>query len=160
MIVTTRLDATNIDNNKSHTNTPAPTLPRPNTTILQTNTHNRRWNPRDFVYTDGSQVKGNPKLGAGVVNPRINSITHIYVKSQQERHTITRAELAAISVALKQENTEDHMSILTERYFCINTIRNYTMHPVAYSQHLHKDLLQLTNQLLKDRDSKRQLKHA
>ncbi len=44
--------------------------------------------------TDGSQAKGNPTLGEGVVNPKTNSITHINMKSQPERHTINRAELA------------------------------------------------------------------
>jgi ribonuclease HI len=43
------------------------------------------------------------------------------------------------------------MSILADSSFCINTIRNYTIDPASYNQHLHKDLLQLTNQLLKDR---------
>jgi ribonuclease HI len=154
MIVTTRLDATNIDCNKSYANTPAPIQPRPNTTILQTKPHNQRWSPQDFVYTDGSQVKGNLTLRAGIVNPRTKSITHIDIKAQPERHTINRAELAAIAVTLKQENTEDQMRILTGSSFCINTIHNYTIDSAAYNQHLHKDLLQLTNQLLKDRDSK------
>jgi ribonuclease HI len=94
-----------------------------------------------------------------VVNPRTNSITHIDIKSQPERHTINRAELAAIAVALKQENTEDHMSILADSSFCINTIRHYTIDPAAYNQHLHTDLLQLTNQLLKDRDDKQLKTH-
>ena len=85
-----------------------------------------------------------------VNNPRTNSITHIDIKSQPKRHTINRAELAAIVVALKQENTGDHMSILTNSSFCVNTIRNYTIDPAAYNHHLHKDLLQLINQLLKD----------
>ncbi len=62
-------------------------------------------------------------------------------------------------VALKQENREDHINILTNRSFCINTIRNYTIDPAAYNQHLHKDLLQLTNPLLKDRDSKQLKPH-
>jgi hypothetical protein len=51
------------------------------------------------------------------------------------------------------------MSILTDIPFCINTIRNYTIDPAAYNQHLHKDLLQLTNQLLKERDSKQLKTH-
>ena len=67
------------------------------------------------------------------MNPRTHIITHIDIKSQSERHTINRAELAAIAVALKQENTEDHMSILTDSSFSINTIRNYTIDPAAYS---------------------------
>jgi ribonuclease HI len=90
------------------------------------------------------------------VNPITNFITHIDIKSQLERQTINRAELAAIAVAHKQENTAEHMSILTDNSFCINTIRNYAFDPAAYNQHLHKDLLQLANQLLKDRDSKQQ----
>jgi ribonuclease HI len=148
-IDTTRLEKTNRDCCKSYTNTPTPTQPRPNTTILQTTQHKRRWNPRDFIYTEGSQVKGTHTLGARLVNPRTNTITHIDIKSQPERHTINRAELAAIAMALKQYNIENHTSILTDNSFCINTIRNYTIDPASYNQHLHKDLLQLTNQLQK-----------
>ena len=57
-------------------------------------------------------------------------------------------------VALEQETTEDHINILTDSSLRMSTIRNYTIYPVAYIQHVHKDLLQLTNQLLNDRDSK------
>ena len=42
--------------------------------------------------------------------------------------------------------------------FSINTICNYTVDPAFYNQHLHKDLLQLTNQLLKDRLHHKQFK--
>ena len=66
---------------------------------------------------------------------------------------MNRAELAAIAVALKSENTKDHISILANSSFYINTIRKYTIDPAAYNQHLHTDLLQLTNQLIGDRDS-------
>ena len=51
------------------------------------------------------------------------------------------------------------MSILTYCSFCINTIRNYTIDQAAYNQHLHKDLLQLTHQLLQERDSKQLKTH-
>jgi hypothetical protein len=51
------------------------------------------------------------------------------------------------------------MSILTNSSFCIKTIRNYTIDPATYNQHMHKDLLQLTNQLLKDRDRKKLKTH-
>ncbi len=98
-------------------------------------------------------------MGAGVVNPRTNSVTHIDIKSQLERHTINRSELVAIAVGLKQDNTENHMSILTDSLFCINTIRNYAIYSASYNQHLHKDLLQLINQLRKDINHK-QLKHT
>ena len=76
-----------------------------------------------------------------MVNPKTNSITHIDIKSQLERHIINRAELAAIAMALKQENTTDRMIILTDSSFCINAIRNYSIDPAAYNQHLQKDLI-------------------
>jgi ribonuclease HI len=100
-----------------------------------------------------------PYVGSGNGKPKKKTITHIDIRSQPRRHTINRAELADITVALKQENTEDHMSILTDSSLCINTIRNYIIDPAAYNQHLHKDLLQLTNQLLKDRDRKQLRTH-
>jgi ribonuclease HI len=79
---------------------------------------------------------------------------NIEIKSQKERHTINRAELAAITTALRTENIEEHLSILTDSSFCINTIRNYTIDPVSYNNHLHKDLLNLTDQLLRARETK------
>jgi ribonuclease HI len=89
-----------------------------------------------------------------VVNLRTGHVTHIAIKSQKEKHTINRAELAAITTALRTDNTEEHLSILTDSSFCINTIRNYTIDPASYNNHLHKDLLKLTGQLLRARESK------
>jgi len=58
-------------------------------------------------------------------------------------------------VALRQENTEDNLSILIDNSFCIDTIRNYKINPASENHYLHKDLLlQLTDQLLRTRDSK------
>jgi len=51
---TTLSDEQNIDSSKSYTNTPTPALPHDTTSILQTKLHDRRWNPREFIYTDGS----------------------------------------------------------------------------------------------------------
>jgi hypothetical protein len=109
-----RVRTTRIDNTKPYANdidcitsykddTPIPIHIHTTTTILQTKLHNRKWNPKDFVYTDGSQVKGNSTLGAGVTNPNTLITTHIDIKSQPERHTINRAELAAIAVALRNK---------------------------------------------------------
>jgi ribonuclease HI len=134
--------------------TSTPTLPHTTTTILHTKPRNRKWNPQDYVYTYGLQVKGNPILGAGDVNPRTNTTSHINIKSQLERHAINRSELMAITVALKQENIKDNSHILTNSSFCINAIRDYTMDPSAYKQHLQKDLLHITGQLLRGRDVK------
>jgi len=155
IINTTPLDASIIDSSTSYKDTPTSIQTHQTTTILHTKAHNRKWNPKDFVYTDGSQVKGNNTLGAGVINPRTHTTTHIdIIQSQKERHTINRAKLTAITVALKQENAKDHLKILTDIAFCINTIRNYTIDPTSYKHHLQKDLLHLTSQLLRARDSK------
>ena len=127
LIDTTTLDATNIDSSTSYKDIPTSIQTHQTNTIEYTKPHNRKWNPKDFVYTYGSQVKGNYTLGAGVVNPRTHTITYIDIKSQKERHTINKAELAAITTALKQENTKGILKILTDNSFCINTIRNYTI---------------------------------
>ena len=153
LIDRTTLDATNIDINTSYEDIPTPIQTHQTTIILYTKPHNSKWDPKDFVYKDGSQVKGKKTLGAGVVNPRTHTITHINIKSQKQRHTINIAELAAITVALIHENIEGHLKILTDSPFCINTIRNYTICPTSYKHHLHKDLLHLTDQLLQARDT-------
>jgi hypothetical protein len=57
-------------------------------------------------------------------------------------------------VALKQENINRHLKILTDNSFCINRIRNYTIDPAYFKHHLHKDLLHLTDQLLRARDTR------
>ena len=92
-------------------------------------------------------------MGAGVINPATHNVTHIEIKSHPERHTINRAELAAIAVAQKQEIHKPHLLILTDSSFCINTIRNYTMNPAHYKYHLHKDLLHTADQLLRTSNS-------
>ena len=153
LIDTTILDAY-IDISTSYKDTPTPIQTHQTTTILYTKPHNIKWNPKDFVYTNGSQVNGKTTLGAGVVNPRTHTITHIDIKSEKERQTINKAEQAIITATLKQENTKGHLRILTDNSFCINTIRNYTIDPTSYKHHLHKDLLHLTDQLLRARDTK------
>ena len=61
---------------------------------------------------------------------------------------MNRVELAAITEALRQEHTKDHLNILTDSSFCISTIRNYIIDPASYKQHIHTDLLNCTDQLL------------
>ena len=60
----------------------------------------------------------------------------------------------AITTALRMENTKRHLKLLTDSSFCINTIRNYTIDQASYNNRLHKDLLNLTDQLLKARETK------
>jgi hypothetical protein len=84
---TTTLDATNIDSSTSYNDTPTPIQIHQTTTILDTKPHNRKWNSKDFVYTDGSQVKGNNTLEAGVDNPRTQTHhTYRYQNTKRKTH--------------------------------------------------------------------------
>jgi hypothetical protein len=69
------------------------------------------------VHKDGSQVKGDATLGAGVLNPRKNNITHFEIKWQLERHSIHRAEIADITMALRHEYKDENLSILANNSF-------------------------------------------
>jgi ribonuclease HI len=98
-------------------------------------------------------VKGNPIMGASIVNSRTQTTTHIEIKSQPERHTINRAELAAITLALKANKQENALSILTNSAFIINTIRKYAIDPLCFNHHPHKELLQLADDIIRTRDN-------
>jgi len=122
-------DPLHIDNNKSYTEL-YPQISQP--------THNPKrsrpikpfqaaWNPDNFIYTDGSQKTVNPTLGASIINPLARTTTHIEIKSKPERHTINRAELAAITMILEFYKEQPQIHILAENAFNINTLRNYTI---------------------------------
>ena len=111
------------------------------------------WNPKEYIYTDGSLVTGNPILGASIVNPKTQTTTHIEIKSQPERHTINRAELAAITLALKANKNNHTLSILTDSAFSINTIRKYAIDPLSFDHHPHKELLHLADDIIRTRDN-------
>ncbi len=60
-------------------------------------------------------------------------------------------------MVLRQENTEDHIKILTDNSFCINTIRDYATDflQIPFTKHI----LQLADQLLRARDTKQLQTH-
>ncbi len=66
-----------------------------------------------------------------------------------ERHTINRAELSAITLALDLHKEAPILQILTD-----SALRNYALNPLRYTHHTHKDLLAHTNNTIKDRDAK------
>ena len=114
----------------------------------------RKWDPTDFVYTDGSLVKGRDTLGAAAVFPTTQTTITIEVQATPERFTINRAELAAISVALERSLTWNHISILTDSAFSINSIRNYCHTPHRYQTNTHRALLHKIHCILRDREVK------
>jgi hypothetical protein len=109
--------------------------------------------PSDFICTDGSQITGNPTLGASIVDPTTKTTTHIEIKSQWERHAINRAELAAITTPLDLYKYAPILSILTDIIFNINNLRNYFSDPQNFTHHKHKDLLILADNIFHTGDN-------
>ena len=124
--------------------------PKPPLTIFP---HVPIWDNLDFVYTDGSLIAGLPTLGAAVVFPEDRTIK-IEVKSSPIRHTINRAELVAITVALREAHDMPSIRILTDSAFCIHCIRNHISSPASYTDHLHRSLLEAADALIKTRDDR------
>ncbi len=81
MLDTTAIDTNTIDSISAYIGTLTPVYLQQTTTMVYTKPHNRKWDPKDFIYTYGSQIKGNTTLVTGVVNPRTHTISHVEVKS-------------------------------------------------------------------------------
>jgi len=60
-----------------------------------------------WVYTDGSEITGHPRLGAAVVHIPTNTTIYIDAAGTEETHTIIRVELIAIHTALTTFVTHD-----------------------------------------------------
>jgi ribonuclease HI len=79
---------------------------------------------------------------------------HIYrIKSQPERHTINRVELAVITIALESKQLDHNLSILTDSAFSLNTIRRYAVDLHSFIHHPHKHFLQLADNTMRTRDN-------
>ena len=66
-----------------------------------------RFLPEKWVYTDGSDITGHPRLGAVVVYIPTNTTIYIDAAGTEETRTIMRAELFAIYTALTALATHD-----------------------------------------------------
>ena len=87
------------------------------------------------------------------MDPATHTTTHIEIKSHHERHTINRAELAAITLALEANRENSTLSILTDSAFSINTLQKYAIYPLSFIHHPHKDLLKLADDIIRTRDT-------
>ena len=114
--------------------------------------HPTRWDPKDFIYTDGSLVTGTEALGAGISYPRSGLTVSIKVEATPERHTINRAELAALAQVLIDNKDAPLLSILTDSAFCIYSIQNYINAPASHQNNLHTALLEFISSLLRYRE--------
>jgi ribonuclease HI len=126
-----------------------PTLPRHyNTTHPQINTTPPQpipWqplhNPEKWTYTDGSYKEGKPRLGASVIHSPTNTTTYIDASGQEETHTIMRAELAAIHVALNVHKHDPWLGIFTDSKTSLHAIQNELQRPSHTTYHHHKPLI-------------------
>jgi len=100
--------------------------------------------PEQWIYTDGSDITGHPRLGATVVHIPTNTTIYIDAAGTEETHTITRAELVAIHTALSTYATHDWIGILTDSLSNLQAIRHHQTNPGTTSaKHYHHHSLLL-----------------
>lgn len=135
-IHTDRQDPKTLDCSKKYDEAPPPPPPLPhNLPPLKLYIHKPRWDPNAFIYTDGSLVIGNPTLGGAIIDPIQSTTTCIKVYSQDERHTISRGELAAIARAITLHKSSPSLHILTDSSFCMKLCpRSTYLHPTPPSR--------------------------
>ena len=110
------------------------------------NTIHKRYNPEEFIYTDGSCIKkrdGN-KVGSGIYIPsKGGKAIFLDPGGEGPTKTINRAELMPILYILKNE-AEDmgDIHILSDSLTSIYQIHGYMMDPNKYVIHKHKEILE------------------
>jgi hypothetical protein len=88
------------------------------------------------------------------VDPRQNTITHLEIKSQPERHTINSAELVAITTTLDLHRHDPSLSVLTDSAFNINNLRNFSSQTHAFHHYQHQELFKLAANIIREKDLK------
>ena len=117
-----------------------------------------KYQPEQWVYTDGSDIKGQPRLGAAVVH--VPTCTNLYIdaKGGEETHTIMQVELVAIYTALDKFATHEWVGIFTDSLSSLYAIRHHYTHPWPSSTqnyHYHFILLSGIMDLLEERRRRR-----
>ncbi len=70
--------------------------------------------PEQWVYTDGSDIKGQPRLGAAVVHVPTCSTIYIDARDTDDTRAIVRAELVAIYTAIYKFVTHEWFGIFMD----------------------------------------------
>ena len=113
--------------------------------------------PEEWVYTDGSDIKGQPRLGAAVVHIPTRTTIYIDATGCEETNTIMRAELVAIHTALATFEDHTWVGIFTDSLSSIQAIRLHFTRPglsIAPHYHHHMLLIQSICHLLETRREK------
>ena len=112
-----------------------------------------RSKPNEWIYTDGSLKKGQPRIGAAVKHSHTNTTTYIGASGQDETYTIVRAELVAIQVALSIYKDDPWIGIFTDSQTSLHAIQNELQRPSNTTYHHHKPPIAAVVNLLQYRIS-------
>ena len=103
-----------------------------------------RFIPENWVYMDGSDIKGQPRLGAVVVHILTRTTIYIDAAGTEETRTITRAELVAIHTALTIFASHEWIGIFTNSLSNLQATRRHNTNPsIRRFHHYRHDMLLL-----------------
>ena len=102
---------------------PSSPLPSP-TPLLCT----PKYQPEQWEYTDGYNIKGQPRLGAAVIYVPTCTIIYIDARGTKETRTIMRAELVAIYKALDEFAAHELAKIFTDSLSSLHASRHHYTH--------------------------------
>jgi len=94
-----------------------------------------KYQPEQWVYTDGSDIKGRPRLGAAAVHVPTITTLYIDVGGTEETRTIRWTELVAIYTALDNFSTHERVGIFTNSLSRLHAIRHRYTHQGTSSPH-------------------------
>jgi hypothetical protein len=98
------------------------------------------------MYIDGSDIKGQSRLGAAVAHVPTYTTIYIDARGTYETRTITRAELVAIYTNIEKFVTHEWMGIFTVSLSSLHAIRRrYTKPETRGPQHYHHHMLLLSS---------------
>jgi hypothetical protein len=98
-----------------------------------------------------SDIKGQPRLGAAVVNIPTCTTIYIDVAGTEETRTITRTKLVAIHTALVTFASREWIGIFTESLSSLQAILHHNINPKSRNSlhyHHHTILLESISDLL------------
>ena len=111
-----------------------------------------QFDPENWIYTDGSLIEGESRLGAAVIHIPTSTTLHIDASGHEETHTIMRAELVAIYVALDRLNALVDFNLFTNSLSSLQAIRKRLYHPDPEAYHHHQVLIDKIASLILERE--------
>ena len=113
-----------------------------------------RFLPKEWVYTDGSDIKGHPRLGAAIKHSPTRTTIYIDTAGSEEIRTIMRAELVAIHTALTRVEDHSWPGVFIDSLSSLQAIRLHYYRPgitIAPDYHHYMLLLQSISHLFETR---------